>query len=163
MNTIEVMTEEDKFFQKLPKVELHAHLNGSISMATIKKLVKLHRDKWPDEKTPEYCDTVIEGGEYGTNKDPFLIFPVIHAITDNLDAVRIVTRDVIRDFAEDGVRYLELRTTPREVEGRMTRQQYCETVLEEMMTVSSTGLGITVKLLLSIDRKNLDGMDDIVR
>ena len=45
----------------------------------------------------------------------------------------------------------------------MTRQQYCETVLEEMMTVSSTGLGITVKLLLSIDRKNLDGMDDIVR
>ena len=86
-----------------------------------------------------------------------------HAETDNLDAVRIVTRDVIRDFAEDGVRYLELRTTPREVEGRMSRQQYCETVLEEMISVSSTGLGITVKLLLSIDRKNLDGMDDIVR
>ena len=93
MNTIEVMTEEDKFFQKLPKVELHAHLNGSISMATIKKLVKLHRDKWPDEKTPEYCDTVIEGGEYGTNKDPFLIFPVIHALTDNMEAARTVTND----------------------------------------------------------------------
>ena len=93
MNTIEVMSEEDKFFQKLPKVELHAHLNGSISMATIKKLVKLHRDKWPDEKTPEYCDTVIEGGEYGTNKDPFLIFPVIHALTDNMEAARTVTND----------------------------------------------------------------------
>ena len=93
MNTIEVMSEEDKFFQKLPKVELHAHLNGSISMATIKKLVKLHRDKWPDEKTPEYCDTVIEGGEYGTNKDPFLIFPVIHALTDNIEAARTVTND----------------------------------------------------------------------
>ena len=129
-------------------------------------VVRLHREKFPGEELPATTDLVISGdsgGEYGTNKDPFLIFPVIHAITDNLDAVRIVTRDVIRDFAEDGVRYLELRTTPREVEGRMTRQQYCETVLEEMMAVSSSGLGITVKLLLSIDRKNLDGMDDIVR
>ena len=87
------VTDEDNFFKKLPKVELHAHLNGSISMSTMKKLVLLHRETWPEEKTPEYCDTVIAGGEYGTNKDPFLIFPVIHALTDNIQAARIVTTD----------------------------------------------------------------------
>ena len=84
-------TGDDKFFKKLPKVELHAHLNGSISMETIGKLVTLHRERWPDEETPQYCETVIAGGQYGTNKDPFLIFPVIHALTDNREAVRTVT------------------------------------------------------------------------
>ena len=88
-----IVTGEDKFFMVLPKVELHAHLNGSISMETIKKLVILHRERFPEEKTPEYSDTVIAGGQYGTNKDPFLIFPVIHALTDNIEAVRTVTNN----------------------------------------------------------------------
>ena len=88
-----IVTGEDKFFMVLPKVELHAHLNGSISMETIRKLVILHKEKWPEEKTPQYCETVIAGGQYGTKKDPFLIFPVIHALTDNIEAVRTVTND----------------------------------------------------------------------
>ena len=91
-------TTDDRFFKELPKVELHAHLNGSISMETIRKLVVLHREKWPEEKTPEYCETVIAGGQYGTNKDPFLIFPVIHALTDNIEAVRTVTNDGTATF-----------------------------------------------------------------
>ena len=155
---------KDSFYVNLPKVELHAHLNGSISPVTMKTLVKLHRDKWPEEKMPDNCDLVIHGGggEYGSNKDPFLIFPIIHAITDNLEAVRIVTRDVIKEFAEDGVKYLELRTTPREVPDRMTKTEYCETVLEEIIKITKDNDGITVKLLLSIDRKNLAGIDDIV-
>ena len=86
-------TGDERFFKELPKVELHAHLNGSISRETIRKLGILHRERFPEEKTPEYRETVIAGGEYGTNKDPFLIFPVIHALTDNIDAVRTVTNN----------------------------------------------------------------------
>jgi len=154
---------DSEFFKILPKIELHAHLNGSISQETIVKLVKLHREKWPEEKMPENCDLVIQGGggEYGTNKDPFLIFPIIHAITDNLEAVRIVTREVIKDFADDGVKYLELRTTPREVPSRMSKEDYCQTVLDEIIKASDSNR-IVVKLLLSIDRKYLSRMDDIV-
>ena len=154
------------FFKSLPKVELHAHLNGSISRGSMSKLVDLHRDKWPDEPMPDNCDLIIDGGEYGTNKDPFLIFPIIHAVTDNVDAVRSVTRDVVKEFAEDGVRYLELRTTPRDVPGRMNKLEYCTTVLEEIIRISEDNSGdesvITVKLLLSVDRKHLASLDDIV-
>ena len=32
--------EDDMFSKKLPKVELHAHLNGSISPATLASLVR---------------------------------------------------------------------------------------------------------------------------
>jgi hypothetical protein len=45
------------------------------------------------------------------------MFSLVHAITDNPWAVSEATRDVIRDFAADGVVYLELRTTPRQVPG----------------------------------------------
>ena len=121
---------------------------------------------------------IIQGGEYGSSRDPFLIFPLIHAVTDNTEAVRMVTRDVIQEFRADGVRYLELRTTPREVRGRMSRLEYCQTVLDQIITsagddndsVSGDNSGdndndsapITVKLLLSIDRRQLASMDDIV-
>ena len=157
--------DRGKFYQDLPKVELHAHLNGSISTETMRRLVRLHRERWPGEAMPDQCDLVVEGGEYGTSKDPFLIFPVIHAVTDNLEAVRIVTREVIKEFAEDGVRYLELRTTPREVPGRMTGGEYCEAVLEQIRRAAreEDTSCLTVKLLLSIDRRKLAGMDDIVR
>jgi hypothetical protein len=49
------------------------------------------------------------------------MFSLVHAITDNPWAVGEATRDVIRDFAADGVVYLELRTTPRQVPGSGAR------------------------------------------
>lgn len=36
------------FCKQLPKVELHAHLNGSLSPATMKKLVEFKKDTNPE-------------------------------------------------------------------------------------------------------------------
>jgi adenosine deaminase len=71
-----------------------------------------------------------------------------------------VAREVVTDFAADGVLYLELRTTPKEnaAEG-MTRHSYVESVLAGIESVCGPGggdgggVGITVRLLLSIDRR----------
>ena len=54
------------------------------------------------------------------------MFKLIHQIVDDVEAVAIVTKDVIREFAEDGVRYLELRSTPRDVPatGKITRNYF---------------------------------------
>ena len=65
----------------------------------------------------------------------------------------------MREFALDGVRYLELRSTPRKVEGRMTREEYCRAILEELTTPPE---GLTAKLILSIDRRRLEDMEDTV-
>lgn len=58
------------------------------------------------------------------------MFRLIHQLVDNCEAVAIVTRNVIREFAEDGVRYLELRSTPRDVPetGKETRGQFQKAV-----------------------------------
>ena len=69
---------------------------------------------------------------------------------------------VINEFADDGVRYLELRSTPREVPDRMTKSEYCCTVLDEMMEVVNIRKDITVKLLLAVDRKNFAAFDETI-
>ena len=51
---------DEQFFKLIPKAELHAHLNGSISPLTMKKLLKLHKKLFPDEEMPHDSDTIIE-------------------------------------------------------------------------------------------------------
>lgn len=60
----------------------------------------------------------------------FKVFDIAHALTITPDAVFIATSDVIREFHEDNVIYLELRTTPRSVEGSMTKLEYLEAVIK---------------------------------
>ena len=108
---------------------------------------------------PEDSDTLIKSGAKGTFDDPFRMFGIIQGITDNPEAVSLATRATLREFALDGVRYLELRSTPRKVEGRMTREEYCRAILEELTTPPE---GLTAKLILSIDRRRLEDMEDTV-
>lgn len=61
------------------------------------------------------------------------MFRILHSITDSLEAVRTITLDVIKEFASDNVRYLELRTTPKDIPGKMTKREYTDTVLEATM------------------------------
>lgn len=48
-----------------------------------------------------------------TDHSFFLLFKFIYQLTDNEESVRFAVRSVIDEFAIDGVRYLELRSTPR--------------------------------------------------
>ena len=48
-----------EFCRKLPKIELHAHLNGSLSVSTITKLHKLHKLSFPNEEVPNVSDITI--------------------------------------------------------------------------------------------------------
>ncbi|KAB0405909.1 hypothetical protein E2I00_012802 [Balaenoptera physalus] len=97
------------FYSKLPKVELHAHLNGSISSNTIKKLIA----KKPGLKI-HYQMTMIDKGKKRTLEECFQMFQIIHQLTTSPEDILMVTKDVIKEFADDGVKYLELRSTPRE-------------------------------------------------
>ncbi len=49
--------------------------------------------------------------------DCFKLFDAIHRITTTHDAVSRVTLQVLSDFADDNVAYLELRTTPKVICG----------------------------------------------
>ncbi|GLH05305.1 Adenosine deaminase-like protein [Gryllus bimaculatus] len=127
-----------EFCAQLPKIELHAHLNGSLSSDTLKRLHIMKEGKSAD-------DIDIPDITKMTNlEECFKIFGLAHSLTSSPEALRVATRDVVREFAEDGVVHLELRTTPRAVETIMSHEQYVEAVLEEA-TREGAAQGIGVK------------------
>ncbi|XP_040198727.1 adenosine deaminase-like protein [Rana temporaria] len=144
------MSGEDPhtFYQLLPKVELHAHLNGSISSATMKKLMAQKPHLHVENGT-----TMIEKGQKRTLEECFQMFKIIHQITDTAEDILLVTKDVIKEFAADGVKYLELRSTPRETSTGMTKRSYVETVLEGIKQCKEEEVDIDVRFLLAIDRR----------
>lgn len=81
----------------------------------------------------------------------FAKFKYAHDLTDAPERLGKACENVIRDFQEDNVVYLELRTTPRATE-HMSRETYLITVCEAIRKCEKTCPGILVKLIPSIDR-----------
>lgn len=127
--------------------ELHAHLNGSLSENTLRQLGCLN------EEVQEYNSlTKILQKTERTLDECFNLFKVAHQVTGNIENLYLATLNVIKEFHEDGVLYLELRTTPRS-ENNMTKRQYIETVIK---AIRNNKCDIVVKLILSIDRRHVD-------
>uniref|UniRef100_A0A6J0SVE0 N6-Methyl-AMP deaminase isoform X2 n=1 Tax=Pogona vitticeps TaxID=103695 RepID=A0A6J0SVE0_9SAUR len=129
--------------------ELHAHLNGSISSDTMKRLMA----QKPDLQIPNGM-TMIEKGKKRRLEECFQMFQIIHQITSRTEDILMVTKDVVREFAADGVKYLELRSTPRDENATgMTKRSYLEAVLEGIRQCNEEELDIEVRFLVSVDRR----------
>ncbi|KAJ1346147.1 hypothetical protein KIN20_000855 [Parelaphostrongylus tenuis] len=124
-----MVTESD--CRRLPKVELHAHLNGSISFSTISKLYSMLAAKGHNlfnEGIPQTDSLKLQ--KPTTMEEVFKVFPVIQSLTTTTEAVAMATKDVIKEFNDDEVIYLELRSTPRACPG-MSKEQYVEAIIDE--------------------------------
>ncbi|KAJ8652314.1 adenosine deaminase [Lichtheimia ornata] len=137
------------FCVRLPKVELHAHINGSISPKTMHQLMDRKRamgtlnEELAAWQVPDSLERI---------HDFFALFKYIYQLTEDEEAIRITTRNIIDEFAADGVKYLELRTTPRKNQATgMTKESYLSTVLS---VVNEPRDDIIVRLIVSIDRRN---------
>ncbi|KAI8089401.1 uncharacterized protein BX664DRAFT_332927 [Halteromyces radiatus] len=141
------MTSLTEFCIQLPKVEAHAHINGSLSPQTLRELVARKVDMNPELAAftiPDSLDRI---------DDFFALFKFIYQLTDDESSVAHATKRVMEEFAADGVRYLELRTTPRaNLAKGMTKQSYVKTVVSTIQR-DCPGTMVT-KLILSIDRRN---------
>ncbi|XP_056137227.1 adenosine deaminase-like protein [Lampris incognitus] len=140
----------DKFYRELPKVELHAHLNGSVSFQTMEKLIARKKHLGIERSM-----TAIRNDQRRTLDECFQVFKVIHQLVDTEEDILMVAKDVIREFADDGVRYLELRSTPREEKNTgLTKTKYVETILEAIQQCKNEGVDIDVRFLVAVDRRN---------
>ncbi|XP_034935631.1 adenosine deaminase-like protein [Chelonus insularis] len=136
------MEEELQFCEKVPKIELHAHLNGSISLEKLKLL--------NDNDVPTLPQYEITSST--PLKQCFEVFKIAHTIVNNPLKVYEATLSVIEDFYKDNVIYLELRSTPRMIPDIMTKDVYIESVIKAIQTASLTFPKILVKFLISVNR-----------
>ncbi|XP_025077918.1 adenosine deaminase-like protein [Pomacea canaliculata] len=146
------MTDPDieQFCYDMPKIELHAHLNTSFSQQTLQALVArkaVHNS--------ECLQWQMSLDDFKEMDDSFNIFKCIHQVVNDEEAVYKLTYDVIHEFAEDNVKYLELRSTPKDIPSTgMTRDLYVRTMLRAVHDCHLENVDIMVYILLSIDRRN---------
>uniref|UniRef100_A0A673GG54 Adenosine deaminase-like protein n=1 Tax=Sinocyclocheilus rhinocerous TaxID=307959 RepID=A0A673GG54_9TELE len=128
-------TEADLFYRQLPKVELHAHLNGSVSFETMETLIKRK-----PHLNIEHSMTAIRRGQRRSLDECFQVFKVIHQLVDSEEDILMVAKAVIQEFAADGVKYLELRT------------HFC--FLLTFIFCKQEEVDIDVRFLVAVDRRH---------
>ncbi|KAJ7750956.1 Metallo-dependent hydrolase [Mycena maculata] len=135
------------FIQKLPKAELHAHLNGSIPLPVLLALAQ----EMPDDGGAIQAGLKrLENHQLTELHEFFGLFPAIYALTFTPLALAHAARGVLAEFL-DGENpqctYLELRSTPRAT-ADMTRAEYVETVATEVERYPAD----KVALIVSVNR-----------
>ena len=111
--------------------ELHAHLHGSLSNATLGKLIEL-------KKKSEGSVDDINLSFYNTfDSDDSLEkcyekFKLAHELVDSKNAAKLAVSCVIDEFSNENVIYLELRSTPRATT-IMSKEEYIQAVIDQIM------------------------------
>ncbi|XP_063380426.1 adenosine deaminase-like protein [Cydia fagiglandana] len=140
------------FCRELPKIELHAHLGGSLSQSTMLQLKRLYADSGIPDKTNAFFDEFqIAAGDTRNLSDCFQVFSIAHSLTSTPEALALATSLTLQEFQDDGCIYIEIRSTPRETP-YMTRGEYIDTIIQAIRK-SSINLTIISRLIISIDRR----------
>ena len=124
------ITVNDEFYKQvkaLPKVELHAHLSGSITQKKLNEMLEVR-----GEKKFELFD-VVEASKSDTNEKAFDYFINVYRVLKDLDSLQECTKHILEEFHKNNCIYLEIRTEPKpffNVKGEevTTPYQYIKTV-----------------------------------
>ncbi|KAK8101064.1 hypothetical protein PG999_011438 [Apiospora kogelbergensis] len=97
----------------------------------------------------------VDKRDYDLNTFFPLFSSYIYHLVNDVESLVYSTKAVVADFANDGVVYLELRTTPRAMTAAgLDKAGYVQVVLDAMGAAEREHPSIRAKLILSMDRRN---------
>lgn len=148
----------------LPKIDLHRHLEGSLRLDTLISIALEYQITLPSfdiDALRPYVQMVP--GEERSWKQFLGKFAVLRQFYRSETIIKRVTQEVIADAAADNIKYMELRFTPQALNNLM-RCDYA-TVVDWVCAATkeaSAQHGITVKLILSMNRHESVGIGELV-
>ena len=101
-----------EYLQKLPKTDLHCHLDGSVRLATILALAEEQGVKLPAHDEDRLSKLIYPGEECQSLEDYLKAFDITLAVLQTEDALHRVAFELAEDAARENVRYLEVRYSP---------------------------------------------------
>jgi adenosine deaminase len=98
--------------QKLPKTDLHVHLDGSLRLATILELADKHRIELPADSEEGLRKAMNLGQNCGTLVEYLRAFDVTLRVMQNEESLTRIAYELGEDAARENVRYMEVRYAP---------------------------------------------------
>ena len=141
------------FIKSFPKVELHTHLNGCIREETL--------NKWHQNKeVTKYIDSFLSPKTNGKEAmgNCFKSFDLIYEATTTLERIKQLTKEVLEDYDSENCIIVEIRTSPRKLEGHSILDYY-NTVIEsfkEYINNRNKKTPFYPYLLFSLNRSKLE-------
>jgi adenosine deaminase len=136
----------DEMIRKVPKIELHDHLDGGVRPTTIVELSREYNLPLPQSDG----DSMAEWFHRGANRKSLGLYLEGFAITIGVmqtsESLERIAREAIEDLAEDNVVYAEIRFAPiQHMERGLNLEQVVEAVLrglEAGKTATGTRYGL---------------------
>jgi adenosine deaminase len=104
MPTLEIL-------RKLPKAELHCHLDGSVRPETLLDLARAQKVKVPGESADELRD-YMHVTDAASLEEYLARFEVTISVMQTAEALERVAYELVEDNAREGVTYIEVRNAP---------------------------------------------------
>jgi len=106
------MTLTQETLRKLPKVDLHLHLDGSLRPKTVWDLAQERRVKIPAKTPAELAKKLTAGPRVRNLSDYLKIFDITLSVLQDPDALERVSYELAEDCAAENVRHMEVRYSP---------------------------------------------------
>ena len=100
-----------ELLRKLPKAELHVHLDGSVRPATLVELARDQKVKLPAADADELAH-YMHVTDAQDLLDYLARFKVTLSVMQRPDALERIAYEMVEDGVKDGVRYMEIRYSP---------------------------------------------------
>jgi len=100
-----------ELLRKLPKAELHVHLDGSVRPATLVELAREQKVKLP-AADPDELVRYMHVTDAQNLIDYLARFKVTLSVMQRPDALERIAYEMVEDGVKDGVRYQEIRYSP---------------------------------------------------
>lgn len=100
---------------KLPKTDLHCHLDGSLRIDTVLDLIKKNNFPYPIDKDELRAELVMDDLVLAENKslEQYLeAFEITLSVLQTADALERVSYELAEDAAQENVKYMEVRFAP---------------------------------------------------
>jgi adenosine deaminase len=101
-----------ELIEKLPKTDLHVHLDGSLRLSTILELAERHKIELP-ARDPEGLRAAMHlGSECGSLVEYLKAFDVTLRVMQTEESLRRIAYELAEDASRETVRYMEVRYAP---------------------------------------------------
>jgi len=135
-------------FKKLPKVELHCHLDGSVRPETILELAGQDNIDLPTYNLEDLKSYLQVPDDCPSLKVYLERFALPNVVMQTADNIYRVTSELLADVANDGVQYIEIRFAPRlHMAKGLSFDQIVESVLKAILEAPDK-YGIHANLIL---------------
>ena len=101
-----------EFIEKIPKTDLHTHLDGSLRLSTLIELAKQENVELPSYDTEGLKKTVFKD-KYSDLPDYLRGFAYTCSVLKNAENLERVAYELAMDNISENVRYLEVRYAPQ--------------------------------------------------